>query len=104
MALPEGVKRAEHALITTVGDDLDPGVMGGHVDLRERVKAHTAVQMARPNKVGLDHVPRTLGRWRRVWQPLGGPPAAHAARPCHAGARQDLLDRAHRRYRPTELL
>jgi hypothetical protein len=47
VALPEGVKRRQHALITSVGDDLDPGVMGGHVDLGERMEAHPAVQMAR---------------------------------------------------------
>jgi len=61
MALPESVKRAEHALDhTAVGDDLDPGMMGGYgyVDLAERVETHTAVQMARLDEVGLDHVPR----------------------------------------------
>lgn len=76
MALPQGMQRPEHRVVLAVLDDLDPGVVGGHVDLVERVEAHAAVQVTRADQVHLDDIPLALRARRRVGDALRGAPPA----------------------------
>jgi len=84
-------------------DDLDAGVVGGDVDLVERVEALPADEVARPDEVDLHHLAGSAGRRRRVRDAL----RRAAARPRQArrpSAAQDPLDRAQRRHDRAELL
>jgi hypothetical protein len=63
---PEPSQRDQHALVTAVGDDLDPGVVGADIDLGERQKARAALQVPRADQIDLDHVAGALGPRRRV--------------------------------------
>ena len=83
VAAPQPPQRGEHALVAAVADDLDPGVVGSDVDLVERVEAHAAVEMARPDQIDLHHVTDPASCGRGVGDPLRRAPAGPLT---HSGA------------------
>jgi hypothetical protein len=103
VAGPQRMQRAEHGPIVAVEHDLDPGVVGGQIDLVERVEAHPAVQAPRANQIDLRHIPGPLGGRCRVREALAGS-AAWTLALGRTGARDDPLDRPLGRNDRAELL
>ena len=102
VAGPQRVQRRQHGPVAALLDDLDPGVMGGDVDLVQRVEAHPAVKMPRPDQIDLHHLTGSACRWRRVRDPLARPTAGTLALG-RASTLEDLLDRTLGRHNRTEL-
>src|SRR5205823_5576683 len=65
-AAPERVQGVDHPRVGAVVDDLDGGLVRGHVDLVERVKAHPTVEVARTDEIDLHERPRA------AWPPAPG--------------------------------
>lgn len=70
VARPQRVQRGDDELVAAVLDDLDPGLVGGDIDLVEGVEADPAVEVTRPDQVDLDELPGPPGRGRWVRDPL----------------------------------
>ena len=100
---PQPLQPGDHPRVGVIGDDLDPRLVRGDVDLVERMETHPTLQMPGPDQVDLDDVARRPGHWCRVRNPFRHAPPRPPP-PRRPRALQHPLDRAHRRHDRTELL